>query len=228
MCSTMRIWIVLIVLIVALAAVSTPAPAQALYFRMNEGDQKCFIEEVPVDTLILLKWKATVENDSPTHRMQATMRKGMGFVITARDPNSNYVINKMGGPEGRIAFSSQVGGEHQVCVQSNTSRWFGNAARIKMEFDIDTGSHAYDYGEIAQAEDLNDIQLEIRRLNDQAFEIMKEQNYLKQREIQARDESESINARVMWWSIIETVILVASGIWQIKFLKNFFKAKKLV
>ncbi len=40
-----------------------------------------------------------------------------------------------------------------------------------------------------------------------------------------RDTSESTNERVVWWSIIQTCILIATGLWQITHLKNFFKAK---
>jgi len=138
------------------------------------------------------------------------------------------VLSKNVGNDGRIAFSSPLGGEYQICFITNTSRWFGAASRFKMELDIETGAHALDYAEIALAEDLNDIELEIRRLNDEAAEIIKEQQYLKERERGARDESESVNSKVMWWSLAETVLLVCSGFWQIRHLKAFFKQKKLV
>lgn len=40
--------------------------------------------------------------------------------------------------------------------------------------------------------------------------------------------SESTNQRVLWWSIAQTLILLATGAWQMKHLKGFFEAKKLV
>jgi len=197
-----------------------------LYFYMNEGDVKCFLEEVPKDTVILAKWKASFADNQA--RFTPQMRKSFGFQVSALDPDNEYVINKNVGLEGRIAFSSHVGGEYQICWQTNTSRWFGSATKLKFEIEIDTGSDAIDYEEVAQAEHLTDLQIEVRRRNDQAFEIMKEQSYLKAREMIARDESESINSKVMWWSIAETVVLVVSGFWQIRYLKNFFRQKKLV
>jgi hypothetical protein len=33
---------------------------------------------------------------------------------------------------------------------------------------------------------------------------------------------------VLWWSLGQTVILVVMGAWQIRHLKKFFEAKKLV
>lgn len=48
------------------------------------------------------------------------------------------------------------------------------------------------------------------------------------REERFRQTSESTNQRVLWWSIVQTIILVAIGIWQMRHLKSFFEAKKLV
>ncbi len=51
--------------------------------------------------------------------------------------------------------------------------------------------------------------------------------------LQAREErfrlvSDSTNARVLWWSLGQAIILILMGIWQMRHLKSFFEAKKLV
>ena len=48
------------------------------------------------------------------------------------------------------------------------------------------------------------------------------------REERFRETSESTNQRVLWWAIAQTAILVITGMWQMKHLKSFFEAKKLV
>ncbi len=48
------------------------------------------------------------------------------------------------------------------------------------------------------------------------------------REERFRMTSESTNQRVLWWSITQTIILIITGIWQMRHLKSFFEAKKLV
>lgn len=48
------------------------------------------------------------------------------------------------------------------------------------------------------------------------------------REERFRMTSESTNQRVLWWSIAQTIILILTGIWQMRHLKSFFEAKKLV
>jgi hypothetical protein len=36
------------------------------------------------------------------------------------------------------------------------------------------------------------------------------------------------SSRVLWWSVIQTLVLVVAGAWQMRHLKGFFEAKKLV
>jgi hypothetical protein len=52
--------------------------------------------------------------------------------------------------------------------------------------------------------------------------------FFQQREERFRQVSDSTNARVLWWSLGQTIILILMGIWQMRHLKSFFEAKKLV
>jgi hypothetical protein len=56
----------------------------------------------------------------------------------------------------------------------------------------------------------------------------KEQNYQRYREERFRTTSESTNQRVLWWSLAQLIVLVIAGFWQMRHLKGFFEAKKLV
>ena len=48
------------------------------------------------------------------------------------------------------------------------------------------------------------------------------------REERFRQTSESTNQRVLWWALGQTLILLVTGFWQMRHLKGFFEAKKLV
>eukprot|EP01102_Stenamoeba_stenopodia_P008606 TRINITY_DN2497_c0_g1_i1.p1 TRINITY_DN2497_c0_g1~~TRINITY_DN2497_c0_g1_i1.p1 ORF type:complete len:215 (-),score=56.21 TRINITY_DN2497_c0_g1_i1:58-702(-) len=195
-----------------------------LHQIISESEKKCYIEEVPRDTLVLVQWKA----EDLTRSLADQLSNPIGFKVTVKDPDNTIIYSKPHPFSSRAAFTVFQGGEHEICIQSNASRWFGNGLKVKLEVDIETGSGAVDYEELAQAEHLSELQTEVRRLNDQAREVIKEQSYLKGREMISRDESEGINSKVMWWSIAETGLLVISGMWQIRHLKQFFRQKKLV
>nr|CAD2122922.1 unnamed protein product [Meloidogyne enterolobii] len=81
---------------------------------------------------------------------------------------------------------------------------------------------------IAAKDKLNDLQLRVRQLLDQVEQITKEQNYQRYREERFRQTSEGTNSRVLWWSAGQTIVLLLTGWWQIRHLRGFFEAKKLV
>jgi hypothetical protein len=196
------------------------------YFRLEDGQNKCFLEEVPKDTLILGKYKAWDANND-----RDRIATDVGLKLNVIDPTGKPLLQKELNPTlsgGKIAFTSQIQGEHKICFQTNSTRWFGSKKAIKVELYIKRGEAATDYEEIARQDHLSEIEVEVKKLIDRVRDIRAEQNYQRSREIEFRDTSESTNSRVVWWSILQTAILVATGLWQVTHLKKFFKAKKLV
>jgi len=192
-----------------------------IYYILDEGQVRCFLEEVPKDTLVLGRYRAEEENNYGAPKV--------GIKVTVSDPEGGITLQREMNPSGRFAFTaSNLGGEYKICFQTNTSRWFGSKQKVKFYLDIETGEQATDYEEVAQQEHLSALEVSVRRLNDRIRDIRAEQNYQRSREAMFRNTSESTNSRVMWWSVIQTAILVGTGLWQITHLKKFFKAKKLV
>merc|ERR1711862_1083426 len=132
------------------------------------------------------------------------------------------VVEQTIGPKGRFAFTSQDAGEYNICLKAGSTRWFGSGA-LKVG---DAGTN--DYDEIKALEQLSDLEVSIRKLNDKLVDIRKEQAYFNAREQKLRDTIELANSNAMWFSIFQTLVLIGSGAWQIMHLKSFFKAKKMV
>lgn len=152
---------------------------------------------------------------------------GIGMHVEVRDPDDKIFMSKMYSSEGKFTFTSHNPGEHVICLSSNTSHWFQGSG-LRVHLDIQVGESAVDYAQVAHKEKLSELQLRVRQLMDQAEQITKEQNYQRYREERFRATSESTNSRVLWWALAQTVILLSMGFWQIRHLKSFFEAKKLV
>lgn len=153
--------------------------------------------------------------------------QGLGMHAEVRDPSDIVLMSRMYAAEGRFTFTSHSAGEHTICLYSNSTAWFGGG-QLRVHLDIQVGEHANDYQQIQAKDKLSELQLRVRQLLDQVEQITKEQNYQRYREERFRQTSESTNQRVLWWSIAQTVILLITGFWQIRHLKGFFEAKKLV
>jgi hypothetical protein len=196
-----------------------------LYFHIRETERKCFIEEVPDETLVVGKYKVQIfDKDSNDY---VPTPHGIGMHVEVRDPEQKIVLSKLYSSEGRFSFTTHMPGEHVICLYSNSSAWFGGG-NLRVHLDIEVGEHAVDYNELAGKEKLTELQLRVRQLLDQVEQISKEQNYQRFREERFRTTSESTNQWVFWWSIAQLSILVVTGLWQMRHLKKFFEAKKLV
>ena len=54
------------------------------------------------------------------------------------------------------------------------------------------------------------------------------QSYMRQREEHHRDMTESTNAKVLWWTIGESTVLLILALWQIVYIRKFFEVKRYV
>uniref|UniRef100_A0AAQ4PPQ0 GOLD domain-containing protein n=1 Tax=Gasterosteus aculeatus aculeatus TaxID=481459 RepID=A0AAQ4PPQ0_GASAC len=191
----------------------------SLYFHIGETEKKCFIEEIPDETMIIGNYRTQLYDKQREEYMPAT--QGLGMFVEVKDPDDKVILSRQYGSEGRFTFTSHTPGEHQICLHSNSSKFALFAGgMLRVHLDIQVGEHANNYAEIAAKDKLTELQLRVRQLV--------EQNYQRYREERFRLTSESTNQRVLWWSIVQTLILVAIGIWQMRHLKSFFEAKKLV
>ncbi|XP_022185430.1 transmembrane emp24 domain-containing protein eca isoform X1 [Nilaparvata lugens] len=213
------------VLTISVFLISSLVLTSALYFHIGETERKCFIEEIPGDTTVLVNYKVEVHDPRSGGFMPSN--PGIGMHVEVKNADGKLLLSRVYSFEGRISFTSQTPGEHVICLYSNTTKWIGGT-QLRVHLDIQVGEHAIDYANVAQKEKLTELQLRVRQLLDQVEQISKEQNYQRYREERFRSTSESTNQRVFWWSLTQLVVLVCMGLWQMRHLKSFFEAKKLV
>jgi len=194
-----------------------------LYFHIGETERKCFIEEIPDETMVAGIYK--VQLYDPRTNGFAPNSPEIGMHVEVRDPDDKIILSKVYSSEGRFTFTSTNPGEHVICLYTNSTKWF-SGTQLRVHLDIRIAEH--DYANVAQKEKLSELQLRVRQLLDQVEQITKEQNYQRYREERFRQTSEGTNQRVLWWALGQTIILLCMGAWQMKHLKGFFQAKKLV
>jgi len=161
--------------------------------NVQEGGMKCFLEDVPKDTLVLVKYTSTQRSAGDDPYNQQYQGEQKGWIVTVDGPSNEFIARRELGAEGRYAFTAQVGGEHKICLQTNTGKWFAQGAEFDLAVDIETGVGATDYAEVARLESLSAMEVQLRQLNDAVHEIIGEQLYQKKREMAFRDTSESTN-----------------------------------
>eukprot|EP00124_Ichthyophonus_hoferi_P005612 Ihof_evm1s862 gene=Ihof_evmTU1s862 len=177
---------------------------RGLFFDVRQGDVKCFVEEVPDDTVVVGKYILEVYDKDKTEYYRD---EKIGMHVIVKNPDEEEIMNKVyRDSPGRFAFTSIVPGEHRICIGTDAA-WFGNE-NLRIHLDIAMGEGTNDYDEIRRNDKLDDLQLRIRQVLDQIKQVRKEQEFSRVREMRFRATSQSINTRVIYWSIVQITILV--------------------
>ncbi|XP_074505358.1 transmembrane emp24 domain-containing protein 11 [Sebastes fasciatus] len=198
--------------------------AAAMYFDLGEQQEKCIIEEVPEDMLVtgfflLEPWDLKALSHSPH----------LGVTVTVRDPNHEILMSKRYGKFGKFTFTAHASGQHYLCFQTNSTRFAVFAGeRLKLHLDVQMGEHSIEPNTDKTKDNLETLENSLRHLIDQMMFIIRQQEYQRDKEEVFRDISESANSKVLWWAVVQTSVLLSVGFWQMKRLKDFFIAKKLV
>ena len=158
--------------------------------------------------------------------------------ISVVDPEGKEAFDTPAVAEGRFAVHTKLSGEHVICVYAAglervpadevTRLWPAGRARFHLKLDLGNSDAEVDPAEVAKKEHLTKLEQELVRLNDKVELILHELEFDLRQETKFRQDAERINSGVVWWSVLQTLWVVAVGVWQVVHLKGFFRAKKLV
>lgn len=198
--------------------------AAAMYFDLGEQEERCIIEEIPIDTLVtgyflLEPWEQTKPKNSPH----------LGVTVTVRDPNHEVQMTKRYGKYSKFTFTAHESGQHYFCFQTNSSRFSVFVReKLKLHLDIQMGEHIINHHTKKTKDSMQNLEETLYHLIDQAILITRHQEYQREKEERFRRVSEDTYSKVLWWALVQTTLLLSVGFWQIKRLKDFFISKKLV
>ncbi|KAL7415880.1 emp24/gp25L/p24 family/GOLD-domain-containing protein [Mrakia frigida] len=196
---------------------------QALHFYLDANEQKCFMEELPVDTIVeghyaALEWSEMVQD------FQAN--NDVGIQVTVLEVETSHtVVNTRGPSDGKFTFTSHEAGDHKICLQTNKTGTWLEGSHVKMYLDLAVGSSRHDAE--GDREHLSDLASKIADLNKKVASIRQEQQFQRETEAMFRDLSEVTNSRAVWWSALQILVIIATCYWQTKTLKKFFSEKRL-
>ncbi|EGX96266.1 ERP1 protein precursor [Cordyceps militaris CM01] len=205
--------------------------AQALHFFIDGATQKCFYEELPKDTLVSGTYAAEEWDDRANAWQQ---HEGLKIYITVDEVfnNDHRIVSKAGSSAGKFHFVAHEAGDHKICfLPSSTSgrpAWLSASSTnggIKLKLDMVIGSSSQI--ESSDKNTIADITTRVKDLNNRLNDIRREQVFQREREAEFRDQSESTNARVIRWMVIQLVILGGTCVWQLSHLRTFFIKQKL-
>lgn len=131
--------------------------------------------------------------------------------------------------ETRISFTTHEAAAIDICLTNHLEHGGRREYRSRdVELDVESGASARDWNALQTAEKLKPAEVELMRVEEMTREITQELWYLKLREERMRDTNESTNERVKWFSILIVLALIGLGVWQIQYLRHYFKVKHII
>jgi len=193
----------------------------ALHFYLDANQKRCFVEELPTDTVVeghyrALEWSEDKQSYAPN------LEVGIGVEVV-ESATDDILVKTLGPTEGKFTFTSHDAGDHSICLTTNYTSWFSHT-HIRLYLDIVVGSTKTDLEH--DRSHVSGLAAKVRDLNEKLEEIRREQQYQREREADYRNLSESTNTRAVWYSIAQIVVIIATCAWQLRHLKRFFEDRK--
>ncbi|CAK8682459.1 transmembrane emp24 domain-containing protein 10-like [Clavelina lepadiformis] len=186
----------------------------AIYFELPVNTEKCLREEIHKEVLV-------------TGDYDVSKQPGVKVHLKVTDSNAHILYQNEEAVTGKFAFNTDDYDMFQICFSSKAD-FKGKIQPHEVNLVLKRGTEAKNYEEVAKAEKLKPLEVELRRLEDLSKSIVDAFSYMKKREEEMRDTNESTNSRVLYFSIFSMLCLVGLATWQVLYLRKFFKSKKLI
>jgi len=186
----------------------------SLMFHLQPSAQKCLREEIHKDVLVSGDYEIT---EVP----------GQTVDLAVVDSKGGFLWKKDHAEKGRFTFTTDEYEVYEICFTSKVphgQRGFPQEVYLSSKHGVE----AKNYEGLDEAAKLKPLEVELKRLEDLSEAIVKDFGFMRQREEEMRDTNESTNSRVLYFSIFSMLCLLGLATWQVLYLRQFFKSKKLI
>jgi hypothetical protein len=152
----------------------------------------------------------SVHGPAPRNRLHFESKQSRGIDVKSEKELS----------EGSFSFDAESNGEYEMCIANGKGEDNDGVMRIvAFNFRVTKDIEETDYEYVGLQSELTEMRQGLDLLRDH-------QSYMGQREDLHEKTLESINTRVLCWTILEAFILIGLSFWQISYISSFFETKR--
>lgn len=178
--------------------------SQPFTLKVEPKTVECFHEELNSGTNVELSW--------------AVLDGGLLDIRVVVKKDGNIIFDKLyfeGKDVGQYNFVVQQPGTYSFCFDNEMARFTVKTVTFNLR-TVDASKKP------ATPADLTPMEKSIQKISEDLAAIVEEQEYYRWREQIHRNTAESTNARVQWWSIFESVLLILMSVGQVYYLRRLF------
>lgn len=191
-----------------------------MHIYLKSGEMKCFYENLAIGNLLIGDLDTSVEKNGifeEDHKVQVTL------TIDETFDNDQRVLNQRNPYTGDFTFTALETGEHRICV---TPEYSDYSARIRLFIDLEINHISV--LDSKKKDDMDFLKNRVNQLIQRLGNVRTEQDVIREKEALFRNQSESANGKIVFWSILQIVFLAGACAFQLHYLKNFFVKQKVI
>jgi protein ERP2 len=186
--------------------------ARHLQFQLS--GHECFYEVIAEKTECSLEFAPITGNDPKID-------------VTLEDPNGGSVYKADKKDYDLHKFTAEHNGTYRLCFSNVYDFTIGDNL---VYFDFVTGRDgSFEnavQGEAPTDKALTQLETSLASIHENMNLVERYQNYHRLREANGRIAVDSLNQKVQWWSIGQSVVVIALGLTQVFVLRRFFTLSK--
>ncbi|EJS43464.1 erp5p [Saccharomyces arboricola H-6] len=193
---------------------------EGVHYYSKSGETKCFYENLSRGNLLIGDLDLYVEKNG---MFEEDSEATLTITVDETFDNDHRVLNQKNSHTGDFTFTALDTGEHRVCLTPSYSK---KSTPLRIFIELEIGNvEALDS---KRKDDVNSLKRRVVQLTQRLSSIRKEQDTIREKEAEFRNQSESANSKIMTWSVFQFLILVGTCAFQLRYLKNFFVKQKIV
>ncbi|GAW82235.1 hypothetical protein, conserved [Plasmodium gonderi] len=189
-----------------------------IYVTVKPNKMKCIKERINKDTLVVGKFKTENKNTPVSIFI---------YDIDVNERNFNpqkrqAIFETLNEHDIKTAFTTFYSTSYSFCAYNKTRKI------MDVYFEIKHGTEARDYAQIAKSEHLNEATMYLKQIIDQMNNFHINLKRIKASEENEKKSSDKLNDTLMWFSLINILIIIFAAIIQDFYFKRFFTSKKII
>ncbi|CAD8187806.1 unnamed protein product (macronuclear) [Paramecium tetraurelia] len=199
---------------------------QCISFYAKEGVEKCFSDEVPSQTIVVIYHELMSEGVAKNEKRDIPKMIKDGITLNVYGPDGNIVKTaKTVEGKNKLSFTAKTMGRYKFCVIKSKQFWSVNEYKYSIKIQQGVDHNLQDAANKTHVESIKD---RISALKNRTDDFISLQQLNREQEDKLTTQSIDISRRVTQTTILQIVVLLASGVYQIWSLKKFFKQRFLM
>ncbi|BES91388.1 Transmembrane emp24 domain-containing protein eca [Nesidiocoris tenuis] len=186
----------------------------AIMFKLQPNTQKCLREELRKNHLMVGEFEVT---HVPGQKVD--------YIVT--DSKREILSQNTDIDKGRFTVVVESHDSYEICFRSTVPPEIRGVPQ-DVSFNSKLDEEGKGYETMGEAQKMKPMEIELKKLEVLSESIVQEFGEMRSREIQMSDTNESTNSRVLYLSIFSMCCLLCLSIWQVLYLRKYFKSRKLI